>query len=815
MKEKKTEGLTSREAKKLLRKYGPNAVVYKVELGPLLQFLLEFKNPLFFILLIAAAVSFFLGEWLSSIIIIIMVLLSTTLEFYNTYKSQKAAAALREKVRTTATVVRDGIAKEVSLLHLVPGDLILLEPGDIIPADGSVVEAEDFFLDESTLTGESYPVEKKTDGEVYMGSNVVTGKAKVAVIATGKATKFSHIAESLVKKEEPSEFDRGIQKFSYLILKLVLLMVTGIFFINSILHHGLLDSFLFAVALAVGLTPELLPMIITLNLSKGSLLLAKKGVIVKKLSAIQNFGSMDILCTDKTGTLTEGKIVLVKCVDCQGAQSDEVLRTVYVNSHFESGIKNPMDNAVREFKNLSIAGYKKIDEIPFDYERKRGSVVIEKDGKRMIISKGMPEEMFKISSKCSISLQPLSGQQRESVYKIYEDLSAQGYRVLAVAGKEVAADKRKDYTKDDEKEMTLLGYAAFLDPPKSTVKDTLAIMEQYGIEIKVLTGDSELVTEKIARDINLKVKGMIKGAEIEKMDDAKLSSLVEKITIFSRLSPDQKVRIIKILQERGHVVGYLGDGINDAPSLKAADAGISVNNAVDVAKESADLILMKKSLKEMVEGVIEGRKTFANTFKYLMMILSSNFGNMFSMAGASIFLPFLPMLPPQILLNNILYDVSQFTIPLDNVDKEDILKPRKWNINYLKKFMLVFGPVSSVFDFATFFVLLYVFHLHEGAFQTGWFLESLATQTLVVFIIRTRKFSFIRNRPSWQLTASMLAVVLFSWLVVYSGLGGFFQFVRLDFVQAVAVGLIVIVYLICVEAVKKWFFSRVIKKATI
>jgi P-type Mg2+ transporter len=815
MKEKKTEGLTDREAKKLLRKYGPNAVVYKVELSPFLQFLLEFKNPLFFILLIAAAVSFFLGEWMSSVIIIIMVLLSTTLEFYNTYKSQKAAAALQEKVRTTATVIRDGITKEMPLLQLVPGDLVLLEPGDIVPADGSVIESEDFFLDESTLTGESYPVEKSTSGGIYMGSNVVTGKAKAIVTATGRATKFSHIAESLVKNEEPSEFDRGLQKFSYLILKLVLFLVIGIFFVNAILHHGILDSFLFAVALAVGLTPELLPMIITFNLSKGSLLLAKKGVIVKKLSAIQNFGSMDILCTDKTGTLTEGKIVLVKCVDCRGEQSDEVLRSVYINSIFESGIKNPMDNAVREFKDLSVAGYKKIDEMPFDYKRRRGSVVVEKDGKRMIISKGMPEEMFKIATKCSLSPQPLAGQQKESVYKIYEDLSAQGYRVLAVCGKEVAAGKKYDYTKEDEQEMTMLGYAAFLDPPKSTVKDTLAVMEQYGIEIKVLTGDNELVTEKIARDIGLNVKGMIKGAEIEKMDDAKLSSLVERITIFARLSPDQKVRIIKILQGKGHVVGYLGDGINDAPSLKAADAGISVNNAVDVAKESADLILLKKSLKEMVEGVIEGRKTFANTFKYLMMILSSNFGNMFSMAGASIFLPFLPMLPPQILFNNILYDASQFTIPLDNVDKEDILKPRKWNINYLKKFMLVFGPVSSVFDFATFFVLLYVFNLHESAFQTGWFLESLATQTLVVFIIRTRKFSFTKSRPSWPLTASVLAVVLFSWLVVYSGLGGYFQFARLDFVQAGAIGLIVIAYLFCVEGVKKWFFSRVIKKAVI
>jgi len=804
-------GLSTKEAKKLYKQYGPNSIVYKVERSPLVQFLLEFKNPLIFILIIAAVISFFVGEIISSIIIILMVLLSTVLDFVNTYKSQKAADALKEKVRITANVLRDGKPQDLPVHSIVPGDVILLEPGDIIPADGKVIEAKDFFVDESSLTGESYPAEKMADQPVFMGSNVVTGDAKILIQATGKSTKFSSIAEVLLKKEEMTDFDRGIQDFSYLILKVILVLVVSIFLVNIVTrHNSIFDSFLFALALAVGLTPELLPMVVTFNLSKGSLALAKEGVIVKKLSAIQNFGSMDILCTDKTGTLTEGKIVLIKCVDAKGKESPDVLLYAYINSYYETGIKNPMDNAIRDIKKINIGEYKKIDEIPFDYKRKRGSIVVD-DGERIMITKGAPEEIFKISKYYQKQANKFDGKIKKEISDLYEALSKDGFRVLGVA-KKVMKDNRSVYAKEDETDMIFMGFAAFLDPPKTTVTETLKIMEDYGISIKILTGDNELVTQRVAEEIGLKVKGVLTADQIVGMDNAAMAKAVEETTIFARLSPDQKMRIIKLLQKNGHVVGYLGDGINDAPSLRAADAGISVNNAVDVAKESADLILLRKSLRELINGVIEGRKTFSNTIKYLMMNLSSNFGNMFSLAGASLFLPFLPMLPAQVLLNNLMYDTSQFTIPLDNVDVEDVKKPRRWDINFIKKFMLVFGPVSSVYDFATFFVLFLVFHLNASAFQTGWFLESLATQTLVVHIIRTRKTSFFQSRASAALTFSTFFIVIISWILVFSGWGSYFQFTAPTLKQGLAIFAIVAVYLVNVEIVKKWFFKKIAAK---
>ncbi|MFA5061547.1 MAG: magnesium-translocating P-type ATPase [Patescibacteria group bacterium] len=804
-------GLTTKKAKELLKRFGPNLIQYKVEHPPLVQFLLEFKNPLIFILIIAAVISFFMGEWVSSIIIILMVLLSTVLDFVNTYKSQKAANSLKEKVRVSANTLRDGKLQELPVSQLVPGDVVLLEPGDVIPADGKVIIGKDFFVDESTLTGESYPLEKLNGEVVFMGSSAVTGDAKILIEQTGKNTKFSHIAEALLKKDEMTDFDRGIQQFSYLILKVILILVVCIFLFNIITgHNSFFDAFLFALALAVGLTPELLPMIITFNLSKGSLALAKEGVIVKKLSAIQNFGSMDILCTDKTGTLTDGKIALVKYTDGLGKESDDVLLCAYINSFYETGIKNPLDNAVREFRKIKISEYKKVDEIPFDYVRRRGSIVVD-DGSRIMITKGVPEEIFKISKFYQNANHEFAGKIKTETLKNYESLSRDGFRVLAVA-KKVLTGKKSVYSKDDEGDMIFMGFIAFLDPPKLTVTETLKVMEEYGIEIKILTGDNELVTQRVAQEINLKVKGVLSGAQIANMSMGVLEKVVEETTIFARLSPDQKTKIIKVLQKNGHVVGYLGDGINDSPALKAADAGISVNNAVDVAKESADLILLRKSLRELVNGVIEGRKTFSNTIKYLMMNLSSNFGNMFSLAGASLFLPFLPMLPSQVLLNNLMYDTSQFTIPLDNVDKEDVKKPRKWDIKFLKKFMLIFGPVSSIYDFATFIFLFYIFHLNASAFQSGWFLESLATQTLVVHIIRTRKLSFIKSRASWALFLSTFAIVVLSWFLVFSGWAGYFGFTALNLKQGLTIVGIVIVYLINVEVVKKWFFKRLVLK---
>ncbi len=633
-------GLSTVQANIQLNKYGLNEIVKAKKLSAFLDFLSRFKNPLLIILIISAVISGVLGDPVTAGIIIFIVLVSVLIDFVNTYKSQKAAEDLKKRVMITTTVVRDGMQREIELSHIVPDDIVVLNPGNIIPADGKLEEVKDIFVNESQLTGESFPVEKEDGDSVYMGSSVDTGKAFMVVTATGKNTKFSHIAEALVKREEPTEFDRGIREFSVLIMKLTFALVFFVFFANTFLRHNLFESFLFSIALAVGLTPELLPMIIAINLSKGSLAMAKRGVIVKKLSAIQNFGNMDILCTDKTGTLTEDKIMLVKYVDALGKDSDVVLLAAYINSLLSYSYKSPLDSAIKDFKLIDISTYIKIDEVPFDYVRRRDSVVVGKDGVHIMIVKGAPEQVIEACTFYSEEKKPITNDLRNTILKEYENLSKDGFRVLGVANKTIPNSK-KIYSKEDEKAMTFLGFIAFLDPPKASVTETLKTLEKYGIEIKILTGDNELVTEKVTREISLPVKGVLMGSDINGLTDEELGIKAEKTTIFARVSPDQKERIIKALKLRHHVVGFLGDGINDAPPLKAADIGISVNNAVDVAKDSADLILLKKSLQNLIDGVHEGRKTFANTLKYLMMSLSSNFGNMFSMAGASILLPFL------------------------------------------------------------------------------------------------------------------------------------------------------------------------------
>jgi Mg2+-importing ATPase len=624
---------------------------------------------------------------------------------------------------------------------------------------------------------------------------------------TGKNTKFSHIAETLIKKEEPTEFDRGIKEFSALIMKLTFVLVLFVFFVNTLLKHNIFESFLFSIALAVGLTPELLPMIIAINLSKGSLAMARHGVIVKKLSAIQNFGNMDILCTDKTGTLTEDKIKLVKYVDAEGENSDAVFVAAYVNSLLSGSFKSPLDSAIKDFKSIDINIYKKIDEIPFDFVRRRDSIVVEKDGEHMMIVKGAPEQVVEI---CSLYKEkPITNDLRTSILKEYENLSQDGFRVLGVAQKIISATKNT-YSKDDEKEMDFLGFIAFLDPPKESVTKTLKILEKYGIEIKILTGDNDLVTEKIAREISLPVKGILLGTDINDLTDHELAIKAEQATIFARVSPEQKEKIINVLKSLHHVVGFLGDGINDAPSLKAADVGISVNNAVDVAKDAADLILLEKSLQNLIDGVAEGRRTFANTLKYLMMSLSSNFGNMFSMAGASLLLPFLPMTAPQILLNNLLYDSSQIAIPTDNVDESYMIKPRKFKIRFIKLFMVIFGPISSVFDFLTFFILLIIFHFGESAFQTGWFLESIATQTFVVYIIRTKRIPFLESRPSKMLVASTVFAVGIACAIIYLPINKLLGFTSLKLLPIFSIAIITLIYLIIIEFAKHWFYKKIV-----
>jgi Mg2+-importing ATPase len=692
-----------------------------------------------------------------------------------------------------------------------------------VPADARIILAKDFFINQSALTGESFPVEKTateintenptlTDltNIVFCGTNVVTGTATAVVCKTGKETEFGKIAHNLSKREDETEFTQGINKFSNLILKTTIFIVLAIFFFNIILKKDIFESFMFAIAVAVGLTPELLPMILAVTMGRGSVKMAEKGVIVKKLVAIPNFGSMDILCTDKTGTLTEDRIVLVKYVDLEGKESPEVLLHAYLNSFYQTGISNPMDEAVKKFKNLDISGFKKIDEIPFDFLRKRMSVVTESRGKRTLICKGAPEEVF---SQCEYFLQEgkpvkLNSSNKSSATELYYQLSKDGYRVLALARKEIG-NHREVYEVQDESELTLLGFIAFLDPPKTDVKQVVTDLENAGVAIKIITGDNELVTKKICQELDIEVKGVLLGHQIDGLTDDALRVAVEKHNIFARFSPDEKNRIIHALRQNGHVVGYMGDGINDAPSLKSADVGISVENAVDVAKESADIILTDKNLEALLNGILEGRKTFGNSMKYIMMGVSSNFGNMFSVIGAVIFLPFLPMMPIQILLNNLLYDFSQITIPGDNVDPEYIMKPKRWNMSFVRKFMVVFGLISSCFDFITFFVLFKVFSMNAAGFQTGWFIESLATQTLIIHVIRTRKTPFLKSRASLALMVSTVSIVALGWILPMTSLGKIFNFAVLPTNVILAIAGIVTCYLITVEIGKRIFFKYV------
>ncbi|GAC1371040.1 MAG: magnesium-translocating P-type ATPase [Candidatus Saccharimonadales bacterium] len=806
---KNTAGLSSHEAAKRLAQYGPNALAQGPRRSLLVNFFSRFTNPLVIILMFAATLSAFLGDLVSFFIITVIVLISTVLDFVNNFRSERAAEILKARVRVEAEVRRDGQWVSLPLAELVPGDIVKLSAGRLIPADGTVLEGKDLAANESSLTGESFPVPKPPAATLYLGSSIISGSGAMLVEQTGTGTKFSHIAHALGSQEVPTEFDREIKDFSVLIIKITTGLVMVIFTLNIFIHglsqQNLLESLLFSVALAVGLTPELLPLIITLNLTKGSLAMAKHGVIIKHLSSIQNLGSMDVLCTDKTGTLTEDHIALVRHVDGFGSESDNVLLHGYLASHFTTGFANSLNQAVTAFKDVDVSAYRKIDEIPYDFERKRESVVVDRGGRHLLVTKGAPEEIMRISSHYA------GGHTFEAVksevQNQYNVLSAQGFRVLAVATRPVPA--RPKYEPDIEAGLTFLGFIAFLDPPKQSVEPTLKRMHEYGVTVKIITGDNALVTRKIAQDIGLNITGIVTGAEIERFTRPQLREAVERNTVFARVNPEQKLRIIEQLRANHHVVGYLGDGINDAPALKEADIGISVNNAVDVAKATADLILLRKSLDILVEGIIEGRRTYANTLKYLMMSLGSNFGNMFSMAGGSLLLPFLPMQATQILLTNLLYDTSQFALPLDGVDPDGLMRPRKLSISALKRAMWVFGPISSLFDFATFGLLLFIFHFGTAQFQTGWFLESIATQTFVVYIIRTRKLPFIQSRPSPYLVISTLATVLAGYALVLSPLARYFGFIMLPPAAFAAIAVIVTVYLLVMELAKRRVFARV------
>jgi Mg2+-importing ATPase len=814
-------GLSSKDVEERLKVFGRNELVKKRRVA-IIDFLSHFKNPLIIILLIAGMISGFLGETVNATIIFSIVMFSIILDFYEESKAEMAAEMLKKRVATTATVLRNGVKREIRLAEIVPGDIIYLSAGDIVPADARIINAKDLFVNQSILTGESFPVEKTSlplksydpsitewSNYLFMGTSVVSGTATAVVVKTGSLTEYGKIAKRLVEREAETEFQRGIRSFGYMIMQVIFILVIFVFFINTLYMRNVLDSLLFAVALAVGLTPELLPMIISVNLSKGAVSMAKKGVIVKRLAAIQNFGSMDVLCTDKTGTLTENRIKLILHVDINGEKSDKVLLYSYLNSYFQTGLKSPLDEAILNFRDIDVKGYRKIDEVPFDFVRKRLSVVVEYQNQRFMITKGAPEEVAKVCAYYEVEdvIADITDEVRKKIEHKYVELSAEGYRVLGISCKRLSEDKPV-YTADDEKEMVFLGFVAFLDPPKETAREALQLLKNANVKLKILTGDNELVTRKVCEYLGFDIKGVVTGSEIAQMHDDALARVVEEANVFCRVTPAQKNRIINALKNNGHVVGFLGDGINDAPSLKTADVGISVDNAVDVAKESADIILLQNNLKVLYDGVLEGRKTFGNTVKYIMMGVSSNFGNMFSVAGASLFLPFLPMLPIQILLNNLLYDFSQSAIPTDEVDWEYIEKPKRWDIHFIRQFMIFLGPVSSIFDFLTFFVMLFIFNAAEPLFQTAWFIESLTSQTLVIFVIRTKKSPFWKSKPSKLLLLSSVAIITFALVLPYTPLGEIFRFVKPPATFYVALAAILGAYVSLAEIIKSWFYRR-------
>ena len=816
------DGLSSAEAAARLAQFGPNLIHGEKKKSLVLQFLAKFRNPLVIILLTASALSAFTGDAASFFIIGTIVIISTTLDFLQEYRAGQAAEGLRRSVAVRGHVLRDGNPLEIPLAELVPGDVALLTAGDLIPCDGRVLEAKDFFVNQALLTGEPYPVEKapgdlpgeteilSAGNTVLLGTSVISGTARVLMCRTGQNTELGEIADTLLAKAPPTDFELGTYRFGILIMRMTVLLVLFVILANAFFHRPLLESFLFAVALAVGLTPELLPMVVSVTLSRGALRMAANKVIVKRLASIQNLGSMDVFCTDKTGTLTEARIHLERHLDCLGRESQRVLELAYFNSFFETGLKSPLDDAILEHGEIDVSGWRKIDEVQFDFERRRISVLLDNGSIRSLVVKGAPEDILRLSVSYELdqtsASRPLDDAARASINAQFEALSKEGFRVLGIASRQVGKDQ-PHCAVSDEADLVFVGFAAFLDPPKESAKAALAGLAADRVAVKIITGDNELVTQHIFVQLGVPVTGVLTGAEIQQMDDLALAARVEQVNLFCRVAPAQKNRIILALKRRGHVVGYLGDGINDAPSLHSADVGISVDSAVDVAKEAADMILLEHDLGVLHAGVLEGRRTFGNIMKYIMMGTSSNFGNMFSMAGASLFLPFLPMLPVQILLNNLLYDVSELPIPLDRVDDDYLSHPRHWDMKFIRNFMLIIGPVSSVFDFLTFYIMLAVFHAGEALFHTGWFIKSIATQVLVIFIIRTRKNPF-RSSPNPWLVACSLTVVAIAALLPFTPAGAYLGFVAPPAFFFVILAAILIFYLLAVEGMKQWFFRR-------
>ncbi len=847
-------GISQEQAEERLEQYGLNEVQHKKAPIWLVQLLHAFVNPFIFILILIAGVSLLIDVYLAApgeedyktaIVVSIMVIVSAVLRFTQEYRSNKEAEQLRSMVRTTATVLRTPQGQEeVLMTELVPGDIISLSAGDMIPADCRILKSKDLFVSESMLTGEALPVEKSpfpvadTDklsatelpNIGFMGTNVVSGAATAIIVATGSDTYFGDISRSIASERTETNFDKGINKVSYLLIRFMLVMVPLIFLINGLLKNDWMEALLFAIAVAVGLTPEMLPMIVTVNLAKGAANMSKRKVIVKRLNSIQNIGAMDILCTDKTGTLTLDKVVLERHLNVLGVDDDEVIKWAYLNSYHQTGLKNLMDKAVLEHVELNeylqvSEHYMKVDEIPFDFERRRMSVVLKMhDGKHLLICKGAVEEMLELCTHAfdpgedhSLHIEndeivPMDKKMRETVLKTSTKMNEEGLRVLLVAIREFDAQHPLNYSIEDESQMTLTGFIGFLDPAKPSAKPAIEALQDLGVQIKVLTGDNETVARKISRDVGISVNHVVNGQELDNMSDETLLREIDDISVFAKLNPLQKVRVIKTLRGKGHTVGFMGDGINDAAALKEADVGVSVDTAVDITKESADIILLEKDLTVLRKGVIYGRRTFGNIIKYIKITVSSNFGNMFSILGASAFLPFLPMLPIHLLIQNLLYDISQISIPWDKMDEDFLESPKQWDASGIARFMLYIGPVSSIFDYATFAVLWFVFKANspeqQALFQSGWFVEGLLSQVLIVHMIRTKKIPFIQSWASAPVVALTSLIMVIGLALPFTPFAAALKMQPLPLNYFPWLLAILVAYAFCTEFAKNWFIRR-------
>lgn len=813
-------GLSQAEAEQRLESYGENVLKARQELTPFKLFLNQFKSPIVLILIFATLMSAFLQDWPDAIIILVIVFGSTLLSFFQENNAHNAADKLRSQLTIKSLVLRDEQKISLPIEQIVPGDVVILSAGSMVPADAVVIEAKDFFVNQAVLTGETYPVEKfpgftadkasltERTNMVFMGTNVRSGDATALIVTTGSRTAFGQIAARLNIRPPETEFERGIRHLGYLLTEFMLVLVLAIFALNVYFKKPVLDSLLFSVALAVGLTPQLLPAIININLSKGSQLMARLGVIVRRLEALENFGSMDTLCTDKTGTLTLGVVKLDNIMDIQGNPDRQPYRYAYLNAYFQAGMANPLDDAILAYQSLELTGVDKVDEIPYDFVRKRLTVVVRENGQLTMLTKGAFEEVLKICTRAQLGTdsKPIDPQLTNAIHNLYQGWSEQGFRVLGVAIKPVG-DHSGNFTRADELEMAFVGFLLFFDPPKEGILTTIQDLEQLGVQLKIITGDNRLVARHTAQSIGLNISGVVTGDQMDNLRDTALLYAVQHNNIFAEVDPTQKERIILSLKKAGQVVGYMGDGINDAPSLHSADVGISVENAVDVAKEAADFVLLKNDLEVLRQGIIQGRKTFANTLKYVFMATSANFGNMFSVAGASLFLSFLPMLPKQILLINFLTDLPEMTIASDRVDDALIQRPHRWDVGFIRRFMLVFGPLSSIFDLLTFGVLLWIMHADQALFHTGWFIESVLSAGLVVFAIRTR-IPFIKSHPSWTMLLVTLVVGVIALLLPYSPLANLLGLKPLSLPILGMIAGIVILYFISAEFLKRWFFQR-------